>query len=236
MISRSKVILIALAAALIVTIMPASVFAEGSVTYKGESKGFEVGPGSADSETDLFDGFKGMVPGDELKDRVTVKNGSGKKVKIYMRALASDKKSEEFLSQLTLTVKQGERTITDGDASEQKGLGSWQLLGNYGSGKESTLDVTVSAPIEMSDEYQDRTGEIKWQFKAEAPVDKDDDDPAYDDDPEDKDDNGGKDDKDGKDGGSQSKPKTGDSNGLIAFIAIAVSATIALSYVIRKRS
>ena len=88
----------------------------------------------------------------------------------------------------------------------------------------------------MSDEYQDRTGEIKWQFKAEAPVDKDDDDPAYDDDPEDKDDNGGKDDKDGKDGGSQSKPKTGDSNGLIAFIAIAVSATIALSYVIRKRS
>ena len=43
--------------------------------------------------TDLFDGFKNVMPGDELDQPVTVENGSEMTVKVYLRAEAHDEAS-----------------------------------------------------------------------------------------------------------------------------------------------
>ncbi len=76
----------------------------GSVTYRGESKGFVLEPGSAASKTDIFPEFKNVMPGDTVTDTITVKNDSADEVKIYMRALDPDKDGADLLSQVTLTV------------------------------------------------------------------------------------------------------------------------------------
>lgn len=139
----------------------------GSVTYEGKDKGFDFAPGG-DSGAEIIEGLSDIVPGDTVDDDITVKNASGQKVKIYMRAVSPDTSGKAFLSQLDLTVKEGGKTLTDGKASEQKGLSSWKSLGTFSRGSSKKLLARVSAPIEMGDEYQDKKSEIVWQFKAES--------------------------------------------------------------------
>ena len=94
--------------ALLVLVMSSSAFASASVTFEGGAEKFVFLPGSAYSDTDMFENFKGVMPGDVLTEQIVVKNAksTGVKVKIYMRSLGAQLDSDEFLSQMTLTVKQ----------------------------------------------------------------------------------------------------------------------------------
>lgn len=64
----------------------ASAPALADVTYKDRSLAV-TGSGSY-TATDLFGGFKDVMPGDELDQPVTVANESGKTVRVYLRAEA----------------------------------------------------------------------------------------------------------------------------------------------------
>ena len=73
-----------------ITVM--AIAAESSVTYTGGELSFEFEPGSQYTETDLFDGFKNVMPGDQLTETIVVKNISTDSdyVNIYMRAETHD--------------------------------------------------------------------------------------------------------------------------------------------------
>ena len=106
-----------------------SAFAASSITFKGFSDGFDFQPGSEYTETDLFDGFKNVMPGDTVTDTITVTNEATDcdYVNLYMRAEAhdeagnplSEKAAEkesvatmtEFLSQLSMKVWNGTELI-----------------------------------------------------------------------------------------------------------------------------
>ena len=62
--------------------------ADSSVTFEGGAEDFVFLQGSGYTTTDLFDGFKNVMPGDKLTETITVKNESKDTdyVKIYMRA------------------------------------------------------------------------------------------------------------------------------------------------------
>lgn len=177
-----KKILALLTAFVIVLSCALPAFAEnGKVTYSGDAQKFIFEPGGTLSLTDLFPNFKGVMPGDELSQQITVKNEASNKVKvkIYIRSLGYSGGSEEFLSELGLKVKTSEENkmayMFDAAANESAQLTDWVCLGTLYSGGEVNLDVTLSVPTSLSNEFQSQVGYLDWEFMVEEfPIDPDD--------------------------------------------------------------
>ncbi len=158
-----------------------------SVIYNGNSKEFIFLKGSNYSPTDLFDNFKGVMPGDSLTQPITVRNEKSNKVKvkIYMRSLGAHENSKEFLSQLNLKVEKSADNkmayMFDAAASEPAQLSDWVLLGTLYSGGEVNLNVILDVPKELDNKYQNEIGYLDWEFKIEElPIDSSDPKPTGD--------------------------------------------------------
>ena len=147
--------------------------ADGKVTYSGNTGNFIFEPGSDHSPTDLFPNFKDVMPGDTLTQQITVKNDADNtvKVKIYIRSLGAHENSVEFLSMLGLTVAKSEDNemayMFDAAANETTGLSDWVCLGTLYSGGEVNLDVTLTVPAELPNEFQNEIGYLDWEFMVE---------------------------------------------------------------------
>ena len=55
----------------------------------------------------------------------------------------------------------------DATANETAQLTDWVCLGTLYSGGEVNLDVTLSVPTSLSNEFQDQVGFLDWEFKVE---------------------------------------------------------------------
>lgn len=136
-----------------------------SVVYEGGARSFVFVPPS----TDLFDGFKGVMPGDHLVQQVAVGNAMGDTpARLYLKAEAPDARFDELLGSLALTVEQQDAgTLFDGPANEPGGLADWVYLGTVAPGDQATLLVTLDVPEELGNEFQKARGEVVWRFRAE---------------------------------------------------------------------
>lgn len=146
---------------------------DGKVSYDGNAREFIFEPGSEYSLTDLFPNFKGVMPGDTLTQKITVKNNADNKVKvkIYIRSLGAHEDSKAFLSQLGLKVDKSDDNemeyMFDAKANETAQLTDWVCLGTLYSGGEVNLDVTLNVPVELPNEFQNKIGYLDWEFMIE---------------------------------------------------------------------
>ena len=153
---------ICLALLLVACLLGGSALAAASVSYEGGAEKFVFLPGS-----DLFESFKNVLPGDELTQTITVRNDKDMQVRIYLRAEPVNQASEEFLSQLTLTVTCKDKEIFDAAASETAQLTKATLLGTFRKNGSTDLTVTLSVPADMGNEYMSAIGVVPWTFIAE---------------------------------------------------------------------
>ena len=144
--------------------------ADGSVSYVGGAEKFVFLPGSKWSDSDMFDNFKGVMPGDVLTQMITVTNNSDRKVRIYMRAEGSNARDQEFLNQLHLNVKSGSTEIFDAQADEKAQLTKETLLGTFKKKGSTELTVTLEVPIDLDSKFMtdpERGYIVPWTFMVE---------------------------------------------------------------------
>lgn len=172
---------------LVVMSISATAFAASpSITFEGFSKGFDFQPGSEYTETDLFNSFKNVMPGDVLTETITFTNSATDCdfVNLYMRAEAHDETENplshkvaekatvatmtEFLSKLSMKVWNGTELIYDASPDQLDGLKDNKLLGTFRTGETATLKVELSVPIELDNRFANRVGEVDWIFHVEA--------------------------------------------------------------------
>lgn len=167
-------------------ILVSPTYASSKVQFEGGAEDFVFYPDGGWTETDLFGGLQGAMPGDVRTEVIEVRNTANEYnyVKIYLRAIPhdannpiSEKVAEngetiatmaDFLSQLEMTVKNGEQVISVGPASRQEGLTNNVLLGSFQKNSNTHLTVSVKVPNELDDKYQYRAGEVDWVFTVEG--------------------------------------------------------------------
>ena len=163
------------------------VFAENhTITYKSKKDLFDFGAGSGYSQTDLFRNFKNVMPGDVLTETITVKNTATDcdYIKVYLRAKSHDESNpisesvvnagetlesmNDFLSQLSMKVWNGDKLIFEGSPDKENQLSENTLLGQFNRNESTTIKVELTVPIELDNRYANRIGEVDWVFIVEA--------------------------------------------------------------------
>lgn len=195
--TKSGFVMFLLLAVLAVTALAVTVSAAASVTYEGGSL-FAFAPGSVYTESDLFDSFKNVMPGDTLTESITVVNKSKDfdYVKVYLKAIPHDENDNpinsavlaqltaderrgemseleymlDFLYQLDLKVTCGSELFNDkASMNGYKGdLVEGVLIGELSYGNTAELEVEIKVPDTLGNEYASRIGEVDWTFVVEG--------------------------------------------------------------------
>ncbi len=171
---------------LVMSLATTAYAADPTVTYKGQNDKFDFGSGSSYTATDLFANFKNVMPGDTLNQTITFKNDAKDcdYVRLYLKAVPHGTgndmsanvaakepdvaKMNEFLSQLTMKVTCDGKEIFNASPDQAGGLEKEKFLSEVSRGKTVKLDVELSVPIIMGNEFANRVGEVDWVFLVES--------------------------------------------------------------------
>ena len=181
-----KVFSLLLAVALIFSLAIPAFAATGEVTYRGQRRITITPATTVYTDSDMFDNFKGVMPGDVLQEEVKITNlaADNDYVKVYIRAVPHGTDNplsegvaatgetvasmEDFLSQLHMQVRNRSNLIFDASPDEPAQLNKRVYLGTLRRFRSMTLNVELEVPIELGNEYANRVGEVDWEFTFEA--------------------------------------------------------------------
>ena len=199
-----------IAVLLTLLILAPSALALSTVQYVGGAEKFIFKPGTEESPTDLFAKFKDVIPGDSLTETIEVRNDlkSDTNIRLYLKSLGPQEDTDEFLSQLHMTVnRRGMAKIFNTTLDRTGQLSDWRYVGTIKPGNRMLIDLTLEVPIEMGNEFQEKMGYVDWVFRIEE-IDADDTEDW------------------------ENVPETGDKNDLIFYGGLILLSVIALIFLI----
>lgn len=118
------------------------------------------------SAEDLFAGFGDLMPGDLREDKLTIRNGSGKKTAVYFR---TDNKPSELLARTGLRIECGGNLIYEGDllsAELQKPV----ELAALEPGQSIDFRYRLKFPEDADNSFQDLGRSVRWIFEQRKPA------------------------------------------------------------------
>lgn len=152
---------------------------------------------------DLFQNFKGVMPGDTLSQTITVAADRGNDHSFYIYLYAREcttvgdaehpaasgassvVSAADFLDYLNITVDAAGKDLGDGTHLGTGTGKSGVLLGTFDAGDSLALTVDLEVDLQMGNDFQKAAAYIDWVFYAEqVPVPDDDDDDGGNDDNE----------------------------------------------------
>lgn len=135
-----------------------------TVQYEGGAKKLIAKP------DDFFAQFGTLMPGDEQKDTVKIKNKGENSVNIFFKTEGLEE--AELLEKTELTIKnrashsEEERLIYKGNL-RSKEIEEYLLLGCYEPNYEGEFIFTLKLPEELNNIYSLEKRKVKWYFMAE---------------------------------------------------------------------
>lgn len=164
---RYKLWRVVLLILLVFFLLPTYVFAvESNVTYQGGAEGFVFVPASGD----LFDNFKGVMPGDTIEQKIVLENArTDRVVRIYLKGKELGDHERLLLSEASLSGRIGSTEIFNYDAPETD-LSTMVLLKTLDPGERVDLFVTLAVPLTLGNAFQSQDYTIVWTFLAEEIV------------------------------------------------------------------
>lgn len=160
-----KISSLLLAAAMVFGVSVTAFAAVPTITFRGKDN-FEV------TSDNLFVDFNNVMPGDTLTQQVIFENQARDSdyIEVYLKAVpkASDANTsteKEFLSELELTVKNGNTEIFKDSPDKAGNLTNGVYLGRLRNGQKVTLDLELTIPIELDNKYADcLANAVDWVF------------------------------------------------------------------------
>ena len=142
---------------------------ETSVTFLSPIRKFDIEL----SRTDLFHNFKNLLPGYARTQNISIKNRYKEPVEIHLVSMDVDKNSgidNSLVKDLLFKYVKVKVEDRNGQTIYQgaiKGKGECDItLGTYVSGQSRDLKVSLQVSPEMSKEYSNLMGQVKWAFAA----------------------------------------------------------------------
>lgn len=157
--------------------------ADTVITYVGGERNFSYDLGSNKlTDSDLFDNFKGMWPGDSATQTVNFKNESDEShfIRLYLKAVSHDASGNEpvagvadvalmneFLAAVDIKVTADSEVIYNGSGDMGETMTNGILLGKFHKGEGTVLNIELSIPLELDNKFAGILGEVDWIFTAE---------------------------------------------------------------------
>lgn len=133
------------------------------LSYKGQGE-FQL------NSDDLLAKFKGIMPGDQLKQTLIIKNDSDKAVDMNLSLVSTDPVDLIFLKQLNVTFRKGNDMLYSGtinQMTDKKGI----TLGYFKIGEEKEYQLDLEVPLQLDNKYNGYVTTSEWTFVATATQD-----------------------------------------------------------------
>ena len=190
-----RVLMLSLAMVMVLSMSTTALAVDTTITFVdandpatgADRLGISFKPGSVYTTTDLFDNFKGLMPGDTETQEVEIinqaKNADYVRVYMYVKPHDAEKNvpqvegkdgyvsleaMQEFLSKLRMTITCAGTTIYDDSPNNVGNLADPTYLGTVDADQKIKLTVSLKVPIELDNTYANRIGEMDWVFYAEG--------------------------------------------------------------------
>lgn len=137
-----------------------------TVTYVNQAERFVF----VSDESDLFENFKDIMPGDVRKQKILVKNDSNVLVNIYLKIKPINEDSVAFLEQLNLRIEDKKKVLFNDRLTEQGSFSEYRLLTKLEPKAKMSLDLLLEVPKSLSQEFMNQEAEVEWLFKVEEIV------------------------------------------------------------------
>lgn len=118
------------------------------------------------SSDDLFENFKGVMPGQSLTQDIILRNETSRKLRVFIRGKAMGEAERAFLQHASLQGRVNGRLIFDykGPATD---LSRESVLAVLPARSSAVMTVSLSTPISLGNEFQSTSYVYGWLFRAE---------------------------------------------------------------------
>ncbi len=114
------------------------------------------------NDTDLFQGFKGVMPGDTREQDLLLKSKPAEREASFYLKAECDDETRELLKDVTLKIEaEGQTVLESGLVFDQIKLGTVEGKG------EMPIKLTAQFPLSLGNEIAEREMHIKWHITVQ---------------------------------------------------------------------
>ena len=134
-----------------------------SVTYRNQAELFVFVPNS----TDLFENFKGLMPGDTRTQEIFLRNDSSQFVDFFLKINPVKEEDEALLREMTLVIREEGEEIFREPLNERGSFENYVKIKELFPESAFSWDLTLEVSKDMGNEFMGKEAEVEWIIMIE---------------------------------------------------------------------